>query len=46
MLAPIREESFEPLTPCPPGATDVRLYRVSITNTRAGLHLLKGRLGP
>jgi hypothetical protein len=39
MLAQTRREQFRPLDPVAPDATDLRMYRVSVGNTRSGIRL-------
>ncbi|MGA2139755.1 MAG: glycosyl hydrolase family 28-related protein [Verrucomicrobiia bacterium] len=39
MLAQTRHEEFRPLDPVAPDATDLRMYRVSVENTRSGIRL-------
>jgi hypothetical protein len=40
MLAPTRSTKAEPLTTVPAGLTDVRLYRIGVSNAQIGIHLV------
>jgi hypothetical protein len=40
MLAPIRTTKATPLGAVPGGSTDVRLYRIGVSNAQVGMHLL------